>query len=295
MTASKERSVGLIGLGLLGSAIGERLLSSGYEVTGFDVESARITEFEEAGGVAAANCHQLLQANQLVVLCLPSSEVVVELIQNYADDFSSGQVVIDTTTGDPQQMMAAGDRLGELGVSYVEANVAGSSVQMRCGQATLLVGGDRPSVSRIEPLLKCLASQHFHLGQIGAGSKMKLVHNLVLGLNRAVLAEGLVFAESLGIDSKRALEVLQQTPAASEVMQTKGQRMVEQEFDPQARLAQHRKDVGLILNQAELMNCQTPLSVVHQQLLDRAIELNLGELDNSAIIEVFRKLSGTDQ
>ena len=295
MTISEKKSVGLVGLGLLGAAIGQRLIDNGYSVTGYDVASERVAEFRQSGGIGASSFTELLQTNRRILLCLPTSDVVESIVRQYKGDFSAGHIVVDTTTGDPQQMLAISKRLDRLQTRYVEANVAGSSTQMREGKATLLVGGDMETVNQLELLFTSLSQQYFHLGPIGAGSKMKLVHNLVLGLNRAVLAEGLIFADSLGIAPKQALEILKQTPAASAVMQTKGQRMVNQDFDPQARLAQHRKDVGLILAEAERADLQTPLSTVHQQLLDRAIELGLGELDNSSIIEAFRKLDGSRQ
>lgn len=114
---------------------------------------------------------------------------------------------------------------------------------------------------------------------------MKLVVNLVLGLNRAVLAEGLSFARSLGFDPAMALDVLRQSPAASTVMQTKGDKMVAGDFTPQARLRQHLKDVRLILAAAGA--AKTPLSEVHAQLLQELVDRGCGDEDNSAVIRAF--------
>ena len=116
---------------------------------------------------------------------------------------------------------------------------------------------------------------------------MKLVVNLVLGLNRAVLAEGLALAQSCGIDPAAALEVLKTTPAYSQAMDTKGPQMVRGDFAPVARLAQHLKDVRLIRELAQRHAARIPLSDLHEELLNRAVELGLGEADNSAIIRVF--------
>ena len=110
-----------------------------------------------------------------------------------------------------------------------------------------------------------------------------------------MLAEGLMFAKGLGIDPSEALRILQQTPAASAVMETKGPRMVRGDFTPQARLAQHLKDVRLILAASDRANGHTPLSELHRQMLENAIELGLGDLDNSAIIELFRRSTEPDE
>jgi len=113
---------------------------------------------------------------------------------------------------------------------------------------------------------------------------MKLVTNLVLGLNRAVLAEGLVFAKSIGLSTERALEVLLNSPASSRTMETKGPKMVNSEFAPQAKLSQHLKDVRLILDEAARTSRELPLTALHAQLLERAEAEGYGELDNSVII-----------
>ena len=118
---------------------------------------------------------------------------------------------------------------------------------------------------------------------------MKLVVNLVLGLNRAVLAEGLSLAKACGMDLTQTLEVLQATPAYSAIMDPKGVKMIEQDFAPQARLAQHLKDVGLIRKLAREHGALVPLSNLHEELLRRAVEMGLGELDNCAIIKVFEQ------
>ena len=116
---------------------------------------------------------------------------------------------------------------------------------------------------------------------------MKLVVNLVLGLNRAVLAEGLSFARSMGVDQRRALEVLMAGPGFSRVMETKGEKMLARDFSPQARLAQHHKDVKLILEESARANHALPLSQLHDELLARLVAAGDGDLDNSAILKAF--------
>ena len=280
--------VGIVGIGLLGSAISERLLTAGLDVYGYDTDPSQLETFSQRGGFAVDSSAALIRQCPTVVFCLPSSETVSTLVAQRRPEFQSGQIVIDTTTGDPEQMIANGRSLAELGVEYIEATVAGSSAQMRDGKVVLFLGGKTEVVGHVQTILDALTDKHFFLGPIGSASRMKLVHNLVLGLHRAVLAEGLMFAKGLGIDPGQALKILRQTPAASTVMESKGERMVSGDFQPQARLAQHLKDVRLILTESERRNCKTPLSELHQRLLESAVESGFGELDNSAIIRVFQ-------
>lgn len=288
-------SVGIVGIGLLGSAIAGRLLAANRLVYGYDTNAQQLTRFEQQGGMVAKDAASVIQNCQTVLLSLPSSDVVATVVGQLKSDVQPGQVVIDTTTGDPEQMIAIGQSLAELGAEYVEATVAGSSKQVGDGEAAIFVGGAAKTVDRVRPILDTLTDTFYFMGAVGTASRMKLVHNLVLGLNRAVLAEGLMFAKGMGIDQGEALRILQQTPAASRVMETKGARMVSGDFEPQARLSQHLKDVRLILAASNRSNCQTPLSELHRQLLETAVELGLGEFDNSAIIRVFRESMEPDE
>ena len=281
-------SVGLIGVGLLGSALANRLIDSGIQIHGFDSNDKQLESLKQNGGLACNSPTEVVQNCNVLILSLPSSDVVLSLVEQLRNDFEPSQIVIDTTTGDPQKMVAISQSLAELGVSYLEATVAGSSAQVTTGEVALLLGGDTEVVERVKPLLTAITSKHFHLGSAGTASRFKLVHNLVLGLHRAVLAEGLVFAESLGFDQEVALEILNQTPAHSGVMETKGRRMVKRDYGLQARLSQHLKDVRLILAEAERAGTKTPLSQIHKTLLEQAEALGFGDADNSAVMEAFR-------
>ncbi|MGB0596097.1 MAG: NAD(P)-dependent oxidoreductase [Rubripirellula sp.] len=284
----KTKAVGLIGVGLLGSALANRLIKNGFRVHGFDTNESQREALRQSGGIACDSAAEVVQGCEEVFLSLPNSDAVLSLVRQFRGQFVPNQIVVDTTTGDPRQMVAVGQALADLGVSYLEATVAGSSAQVTAGVVALFLGGDAAVVERAKPLLAAITAKHFYLGPVGNASRFKLVHNLVLGLHRAVLAEGLVFAESLGFDQELTLEILKQTPAQSVVMETKGTRMVERDYGLQARLSQHLKDVRLIRSEAESARASVPLSRVHESLLEQAEELGYGDADNSAVIEAFR-------
>lgn len=282
------KRVGIIGLGLVGGALAERLLEQGWSVGGFDLDASKNAALAERGGHAEESAQALVAGTDIILLSLPTSEIASRLLDDLASSLR-GKTVLDTTTGDPETMAACGQRLATLGCDYLDATIAGSSSQVRRGEALVMLGGSVDAVTRVVPLLNAFCRQYFHLGGWGAGARMKLVVNLVLGLNRAVLAEGLAFARALGVDPRRALEVLQQSPACSRVMETKGERMLTGNFAPEARLAQHAKDVRLILQSAAAGGLNLPLSTLHSQLLARLMEEGYGELDNSAIIKMFER------
>ena len=153
---------------------------------------------------------------------------------------------------------------------------------------TLLVGGEGDQFETNKDLFAAWTDRVFHMGPVGAGATAKLLANQVLGLNRLVFAESLALAEKAGVDTLLLLDVLKSSAAYSRIMDRKGPKMITKDFSPEARLAQHRKDVGLILRMAECCSAEVPLSKLHAQLLDSAISSGWGDLDNSAVVEIFR-------
>lgn len=285
--AGSQETVGLIGLGLMGTALAERLLAAGFAVAGWDVDGTRGAALARIGGKSIPTGADIFSGCERVLLSLPNLDVVAEVLG--AVEIRPGQLIIDTTTGGHDQAMAMGAMVAAKGGTYLDATVSGSSAQVRLGEVTVMVGGTLEGFQRAADLLRAFAREVFHVGPCGNGAKMKLVTNLVLGLNRAALAEGLAFAAALGLKPGAALEILQHSMAYSRIMDTKGPKMVAHDFEPQARLSQHLKDVRLMLEAAEKAGASVPLSEVHAELLQQAEAMGLGAMDNSAILRVFEK------
>lgn len=289
MTTSPSGKIGLIGIGLLGSAMAERLLQAGISVIGYDLDPSRMDWLATQGGAVARNPNELFTSGVTILLSLPTSRHVAELFEASELPTDRSLLIIDTTTGSPDEARLLGERLASRSIEYLDATILGSSNDLRLGEAILMAGGTPSAFLRAIPFIETLVKKSFHVGPWGAGSKMKLVVNLVLGLNRAVLAEGLSFARQLGFDLCTTLEILSSGVAYSRVMETKGPRMISEEFSPQARLRQHHKDVLLILEQAASHQLQLPLSQLHESLLGDCIAAGWGELDNSAVIKRWQR------
>jgi 3-hydroxyisobutyrate dehydrogenase-like beta-hydroxyacid dehydrogenase len=167
--------------------------------------------------------------------------------------------------------------------------LSGSSQQIQQGTATMLLGAAPAALQRHAALLDALSPQRIVVGGAGMGARAKLATNLVLGLNRAALAEGMVFAERLGIAPGTFLKLVLATPAASAAAHAKGALMVSGEFTPQSRIHQHLKDVNLMLHQSAAAGQRLPLSETHAALLRAAVAAGDGELDNAAIIRQIRR------
>jgi len=268
----------MIGVGLLGSAIADRLTAAGHSVLGYDIVAERRRGAESA--------EQVVRECDTTILCLPTSDVVAQVLAGLT--LRKGTVIIDATTGEPDTMAAMGAKLARDGVDYLDATVLGSSRVVRDGKATVMAGGRRPVYDAAVPLFRTFASRAFYLGSYGTGARMKLVANLALGLHRAVLAETLAYAQACEVSPATALEVLKAGAAYSRVMDDKGEKMLNHDFTVEARLSQHLKDVRLILAEAAAKHAKTPLSQVHRQLLEGLEKAGYGDADNSAIIMAYQ-------
>ena len=285
-TRPDKEIVGVIGLGLMGTALTERLLEHSYHVAVWNRTRAKADPLLAQGAQWSDNP---LTSCDRVIISLYTTEVVQAVLAELEAGLHAGQILLDTTTGEPEQTAALAARLAARGVRYLDAPISGSSEQTRRGKATVIVGGSRETFEACDDLWRVMGAKTFHVGPCGSAARMKLITNLVLGLNRAALAEGLAFAEALGVSPAAALEVMTGSNAYSRAMDVKGRKMVERDFAAQARLSQHLKDVRLMLQAAGEAGMPLPFADTHRRLMEQAEVAGLGDLDNCAIIEVLRK------
>ncbi len=284
------RPLGLLGLGLMGQAIAFRARQRGIPVAGYDPREERRADLDRMGMPAKADAGQVLDACGTVIYAVLATEQVRDSLQEHASRIREGHRIVDTTTGDPDLKAELARLLSVRQAAYLDASLAGSSSELRQGRAMALVGGPPSLLEDCRPLLESFCSRIFHLGEAGSGARMKLVFNLVLGLNRAALAEGLSLAGGLGLCQATTLRILKEGSAYSRAMDAKGERMLQGDFDrPQARLSQHRKDVQILLQTARRHGAPLPLSAQHLSLLDQAIAAGAGDLDNSAILQAYSR------
>jgi 3-hydroxyisobutyrate dehydrogenase-like beta-hydroxyacid dehydrogenase len=284
--------VGLIGVGLLGQALAHRLRAAGFEVLGFDVDSAKSAKLVELGGRPAGSVADLARRCDPIVLAVFSTDQVEAVVEGQllpALGEGSGKVVLCASTCDPDRIAALGWRVAPRGLRLLETPVSGASGQVSRGEGVGLIGGDPQVVSAVEPVLRAMFPTYFHIGKVGDGGRAKLAVNLILGLNRLAMAEGLTFAERLGLDPAAFLEVARRSAAYSQVMDIKGEKMTRGEFTPEGRVTQHLKDVHLMLEQAERVKQRLPLLEIHADVLEACVRQGEGDLDNSAVIKEIRR------
>ena len=288
---SPETPVGLIGIGLMGEVYAQRLIAAGFGIIGFDIDAARMKRLVQIGGRAGSAAEIARQCDSIVIAVF-STDQVEDVVERTLVPAGSGKIVICTSTCDPDRIAALGGRVAHA-VRFLEAPVSGTSAQVRQGDGVGLIGGDVATAQIATPVLDALFPKRFHIGKIGDGGRAKLAINLILGLNRLALAEGLVFASRLGLDVAAFLQVARASAAASQVMDTKGLKMISGDFAPEGRVRQTLKDVQLMMDQARARGQKLPLLEVHAAVLEACVRHGESEKDNSIVIEEIRRRAQT--
>jgi 3-hydroxyisobutyrate dehydrogenase-like beta-hydroxyacid dehydrogenase len=282
--------VGIIGLGLIGTALSERLVDAKVPLIGFDVEAAACEKLKGIGGTIAASVRDLAGQTPVIVVAVYSGEQVEALFGDIERGAGPKRpVVICTTTCAPDEIARLARRAASAGITLVEAPISGTSAELRAGTATMLVAGESGVIDSAKALLDILCPRRVCVGAIGDASRTKLAINLILQNNRAALAEGIVFAERLGLDGRAFLAAARESAAYSRVMDTKAEKMLTRDFRPQSHISQTLKDAELILEEARRRGLRLPLTTTQAELLRNAIALEGPDSDSAAVIEAIRR------
>jgi putative dehydrogenase len=284
----RDAPVGIIGLGLMGSALSGRMTDTDIAVIGFDIDPNRCDRLRKNRGTIAASIPELANQSHAIVIAVYDGAQVEALL----DDLQQSRArpaLICTTTCAPDEIVRIAARAENAGFAFVEAPISGTSAEVRDGTATALVAGEASAIATLRTLLDILCPRRTRVGKIGDASRTKLAINLILQNNRAALAEGIVFAQRLGLDGQTFLANARETAAYSRVMDTKGEKMLRRDFQPQSHLSQTLKDAELILHEARQRSLALPMTEAQADLLRTAIALEGPESDSAAIIEGIRQ------
>ncbi len=290
-----SRKIAVIGVGLMGSNLARHLITGGFDVTVHDVDPAKVDAMVKLGAKKSASPSDIPGAVDVIMLSLPNSSVVTDVLTNSLKLFDSsrkGLIVIDTSTVEPEISEQTAARLRDRGIEMMDGTISGTSEMFAEKNAIFMVGGSEAAYGQCEPIFAAASKAHFHVGPNGAGANMKLVVNLVLSLNRMALAEGLTLAAKAGLDQAMALEVLKNSAASSSAMDQKGERMVRKNFlKPASRLTTSYKDARLILALGAKLDCPLPLMSLYVQALASEISKGKKDLDPATIISFYADLA----
>ena len=289
---NRASPIGLIGIGLMGMACAKRMRAAGLALLGYDVDTKKLDAFVALGGKAAASVAEIARSCDKVVLAVFNTDQVEETVAALIAALPAGKpplIALCVSTCDPDRISALYARIPADKLRYIEAPVSGTSQQTESGDALGMIGGEPGAAEAAKDVLDAICPRRHHLGAAGNGGRAKLAINLILGVNRAALAEGLVFAQKLGLDPGAFLKVARESAAQSQVMDIKGPKMVSGDYTPHGFITQTRKDFLLMLEQAKERGQGLPLAQTYVNIVDGCVAAGEGNLDNSIVIEEIRR------
>lgn len=285
-----SRSIAVIGIGRMGWHIAAHLVAKGHPVAVCDAVPGMADRFTtEVGGRAASSPGDAIRDAEIVVTSLPADRELLAVADDIVSAVTAGRVWVDHSTTSAHAARTVASRVATTGGSFLDAPVSGGVDGARKGTLTLMAGGDQRAFDDVEPVIASYAARITLMGDSGAGQITKMTNQIcVVGLCQA-LAEGLDFAESAGLDVTKVIHVMLQGSSASWQMANRAEKMLAGEYDYGFSTTLMRKDIGLVLEEAEAMNVPLPVTAMVGQMLAEVTAMGGAQWDWCSLMERQRR------
>ena len=298
MKNSQMKRIGIIGVGLLGSAVASRLLKGGFEVAAYDTRLEQVRALQTQGLIAAASIAAAAAEADAVFTILPSLESVETAILGTGGLIETAPqncTLIQMSTVSPNLTRRLGNAAAAKALGFLDAPMSGTSAMVERGDGAIFVAGDRARADACQPIFDAIAKKTHYLGNVGMASVAKLATNLLVGLNTAALAEALVLGAKGGLAPAVLVDILKESAAASKMVDVRGPLMASHRFAAQMKIDLFLKDFKLMLEEGLRLGVPLPLTSVTQQLTLATALAGRGEEDLAAIVTTFELLAGLEK
>jgi 3-hydroxyisobutyrate dehydrogenase len=290
-TAHEKPRVGLIGLGAMGHGMASSLRRGGFDLRVFDVRPGVATTFANDGGTACASAAELASASDVVISVVVNAAQTEDVLfgsGGVAAAMPTGSVFVMCSTVDPNWSIALEARLEAMGLRYLDAPISGGAAKAASGQMTMMTAG-RPAVyARVDPLLNAMAANVYRLGdKAGAGSKVKIINQLLAGVHIAAAAEAMALGLREGVDAAALYDVITHSAGNSWMFENRMAHVLAADYTPLSAVDIFVKDLGLVLDTARASKFPLPLASTAHQMFMQASTAGFAKEDDSAVIKIF--------
>ncbi len=284
-------TAGLIGLGAMGNGMAQSLRRAGYNVHVYDMRPEAAQAFAKEGGVAARSLPELAAACDVVVSVVVNAAQTESVLfgpDGCAAAMKPGSVFVMCSTVDPSWSVAIEKRLNDMGLLYIDAPISGGAAKAASGQMTMMTAGADAAYALAEPLLNAMAAKVYKLGnKAGAGSKVKIINQLLAGVHIAAAAEAMALGLREGVDPDALYEVITNSAGNSWMFENRMTHVLAADYTPLSAVDIFVKDLGLVLDMARSSKFPLPLSATAHQMFMQASTAGFGREDDSAVIKIF--------
>src|ERR1700731_481409 len=285
-----DRTVGIVGLGIMGGAISRNLVDRGWRVVGFDTDATRRTELAGANVTIAGDVGQVARDAPIVMTSLPTPAAVENVAQTIARSGQSPRIVVELSTLTLADKLRFEAILKQAGHIALDCPLSGTGAQAKMRDLVVYASGDSAAIARCAGLFADFAKQSADLGAFGNGSRMKFVANHLVAIHNVATAEAMILAERAGLDPKLVVDMVGPGAGGSRMFQMRAPMMVEGVYEPATmKVSTWKKDMAIIAEFAEDVGCATPLFTLTQPVYTEAMAMGLGDQDTAAVFEVLKK------
>jgi putative dehydrogenase len=279
------KTVGIVGLGIMGGAIGPNLVERGWRVIGFDTDPARCAELALAGVTIAGDAAEVARDAPVIMTSLPTPAAVAEVAQAIANSGQSPRIVIELSTLTIADKLRFEAILKKAGHIALDCPLSGTGAQAKHRDLVVYASGDSDAIAQCMGLFAAY----------GNGSRMKFVANHLVAIHNVATAEAMILAERAGLDPKMVVKMVGPGAGGSRMFQMRAPMMVEGIYEPATmKVSTWKKDMAIIAEFAEEVGCATPLFTLTQPVYSQAMAMGLGDQDTAAVFEVLKKTIITD-
>jgi putative dehydrogenase len=290
-----SKTAGIIGLGIMGSAIGRNLVERGWKVTGYDIDAARRAELALAGVAIAGDVNDVARDAPIIMTSLPSAAAAENVAQAIADSGQPPRIVVELSTLAIADKLRFEAILKKAGHVALDCPLSGTGAQAKTRDLVVYASGDSAAIARCTGLFSDFAKQSADLGVFGNGSRMKFVANHLVAIHNVATAEAMVLAQRAGLDPKMVVDMVGPGAGGSRMFQMRAPMMVEGVYEPATmKVLTWKKDMAIIAEFADDVGCATPLFTLTQPVYTEAMAMGLGDQDTAAVFEVLKKTIVTE-
>jgi 3-hydroxyisobutyrate dehydrogenase-like beta-hydroxyacid dehydrogenase len=288
------KRIGFIGTGLMGQPMARRLLEGGYPLTVWNRTTQRAKPLLEAGAAWADSPKTVAQASDVVMTMVTDSRASEEVIfekNGVLQGAHPGLILIDMGSIAPEASRSIAIRARAKGVPMLDAPVTGNPKVASEGKLGIMVGGPKDTFDACLPIFENLGIKIVYVGENGAGTTLKLINNLILGIAIEAVAEAFILARKVGIDPQKVIEITSVGGARTGAMETRGPRMARHEFSPHFSTNNMYKDLSTVMKLAEEAGVSLPAASISTEMLRAAKSQGKGDLDSCVVMTVLESLA----
>ncbi len=288
--------VGYIGLGIMGKSMARNILKAGFPLTVHNRSRAAVAELVEEGALAAASPAEVAAQVEVVFTNLPDSPDVEQVALGdggILEGARPGLIFVDNSTIKPATARKIAEKMAERGVQALDAPVSGGDIGARNGTLSIMVGGDAVALEKVRPVLEAVGKTITHIGGPGAGQIAKAANQVMVAAQMVAMGELLILAQKAGADPRKVVEAIKGGAAQCWTLDVKPPRLFSGKRQPGFKARMQAKDLNIVLDTAREYGVPLPATAVNSQLFNAMLAEGLGELDNSAVIEIIERLANT--